>query len=118
MPVQILRSSEELASHLSTRDSGCQTEDFLTPGARYLGGGSGPEESRSSVPLTLQATHLRCRTALTPCSLPLWSTPAPGVCPRREPMMDNANDSDDEGRSSPLRYRGLPAWTRGVDSEG
>ncbi|XP_069006863.1 actin remodeling regulator NHS [Embiotoca jacksoni] len=102
----ITPSIEELASHLSTRDSGCQTEDFLISGApsrrriraqrgqgvplclSYSAGNiSSLPDSTDAMFSSSVGAHLRSR------SLPRDSSR----------MMDNGhNDSDDEEELSPF----------------
>lgn len=104
-------SNEELSSHLNTRDSGCQTEDFLISGAPsrrrirvHKGQGGSLSQSHSAGNIlclsdstdtmftTSVAVHLRSR------SLPRDSS---------RMMDDGQNDSDDEEELSPFATEGF-----------
>ncbi|XP_017279003.1 Nance-Horan syndrome protein isoform X3 [Kryptolebias marmoratus] len=104
-------SSEELSSHLNTRDSGCQTEDFLISGApsrrrvrvhrgqgrslllsHSAGNISCLSDSADTMFTASVAVHLRSR------SLPRDSSR----------MIDNGqNDSEDEEELSPFNTEGF-----------
>nr|XP_046246992.1 Nance-Horan syndrome protein isoform X2 [Scatophagus argus] len=102
----ITPSSEELASHLSTRDSGCQTEDFLISGA--------PSRRRIRAQrgqgITLSLSHSAGNILCLPDSADAMFNTAMGARLRSRSlprdgnrMIDNGhNDSDDEEVLSPF----------------
>ncbi|XP_076582647.1 actin remodeling regulator NHS isoform X2 [Chaetodon auriga] len=102
----ITPSSEELASHLNTRDSGCQTEDFLISGA--------PSRRRIRAQrgqgVSLSISHSAGNISCLPDSADAMFTGSVGARLRSRSlprdgnrMMDNGrNDSDDEGELSPF----------------
>ncbi|KAM4548053.1 actin remodeling regulator NHS isoform 1-T1 [Odontesthes bonariensis] len=96
----ITPSSEELARHLNTRDSGCQTEEFLISGA--------PSRRRIRVQrgqgVSLLLSHSAGNISSLPDSADAMFTASVGACLRSRSlprdtsrMMNNGhNDSDDE----------------------
>ncbi|XP_041791654.1 Nance-Horan syndrome protein [Chelmon rostratus] len=102
----ITPSSEELASHLNTRDSGCQTEDFLISGA--------PSRRRiraqRSQGVSLSISHSAGNISCLPDSVDAMFTSSVGARLRSRSlprdgnrMIDNGrNDSDDEEELSPF----------------
>ncbi|XP_055363633.1 actin remodeling regulator NHS-like [Betta splendens] len=102
----ITPSNEELAGHLSTRDSGCQTEDFLTSGA--------PSRRRIRAQrgqgLSLSLSYSAGNISSLPDSADGMFTASVGArlrsrsLPRDSSrMMDNGrDDSDDEEELSPF----------------
>uniref|UniRef100_A0A7N8YBK2 Nance-Horan syndrome a (congenital cataracts and dental anomalies) n=1 Tax=Mastacembelus armatus TaxID=205130 RepID=A0A7N8YBK2_9TELE len=102
----ITPSNEELASHLSTRDSGCQTEDFLISG--------GLSRRRIRVQRSQEVSLSMSRSAGNISSLPdntdAMFTASIGARLRSRSLprdssriMDNGqNDSDDEEELSPF----------------
>ncbi|XP_070688016.1 actin remodeling regulator NHS [Pempheris klunzingeri] len=102
----ITPSNEELASHLSTRDSGCQTEDFLISGAPSRRRIRAQRGQGVSVSLSHSAGNISCLpdssdamfTASVGARLRSRSLPRDG-----NRMIDNGhNDSDDEEELSPF----------------
>ncbi|XP_022614841.1 Nance-Horan syndrome protein [Seriola dumerili] len=102
----ITPSNEELASHLSTRDSGCQTEDFLISGA--------PSRRRIRAQrvqgVSVSLSHSAGNISSLPDSADTMFTASVGARLRSRSlprdgsrMMDNGhNDSDDEEELSPF----------------
>uniref|UniRef100_A0A4W6E2I2 NHS actin remodeling regulator n=1 Tax=Lates calcarifer TaxID=8187 RepID=A0A4W6E2I2_LATCA len=102
----ITPSSEELASHLSTRDSGCQTEDFLISGA--------PSRRRIRAQrvqgVSVSLSHSAGNISSLPDSADTMFTASVGARLRSRSlprdgsrMMDNGhNDSDEEEELSPF----------------
>ncbi|XP_071343138.1 actin remodeling regulator NHS [Trachinotus anak] len=102
----ITPSSEELACHLSTRDSGCQTEDFLISGA--------PSRRRIRVQrvqgVSVSLSHSAGNISSLPDSTDAMFTASVGARLRSRSlprdgsrMMGNGhNDSDDEEELSPF----------------
>ncbi|XP_038572498.1 Nance-Horan syndrome protein isoform X1 [Micropterus salmoides] len=104
--LDITPSNEELASHLSTRDSGCQTEDFLISGApsrrrirAQRGQGLSLSLSHSAGNISsLPDSAVAMFTASVDAHLRSRSLPRDG-----SRMIDNGhNDSDDEEELSPF----------------
>lgn len=102
----ITPSSEELASHLSTRDSGCQTEDFLISGAPSRRRIRAQRGQGVSLSLSHSAGNILCLsdsadamfTTSVGARLRSRSLPRDG-----NRMIDNGhNDSDDEEVISPF----------------
>ncbi|KAK2907550.1 actin remodeling regulator NHS isoform X1 [Channa argus] len=100
----ITLSNEELANHLSTRDSGCQTEDFLisgVPSRRRIRGqrGQGVSLSRSAgnISSLLDSTDTMF-TASVGARLRSRSLPREGS----QIINNGHNDSDDEEELSPF----------------
>lgn len=102
----ITPSSEELASHLSTRDSGCQTEDFLISGAPSRRRIRAQRGQGASLSLSHSAGNISCLpdgtdamfTTSVGARLRSRSLPRDG-----NRMLDNGhNDSDDEEVISPF----------------
>ncbi|XP_014882516.1 Nance-Horan syndrome protein isoform X4 [Poecilia latipinna] len=111
----ITPSTEELASHLTTRDSGCQTEDFLTSGA--------PSRRRLRVQrgqgVSLLLSHSAGNISCLPDSAdPMFSSSVEArlrsrSLPRDSSRMmmilmdDERNDSDDEEELAPFDSKGF-----------
>ncbi len=102
----ITPSNEELASHLSTRDSGCQTEDYLISGAPSRRRIRAQRGQGVSLSLSHSAGNISCLpdsadamfTASVGARLRSRSLPRDG-----NRMIDNGhNDSDDEEELSPF----------------
>lgn len=99
----ITPSSEELAHHINTRDSGCQTEDFLISGApsrRRIRTQRGPG---SALSLSRSAGNISC---LTDGAEVMFTTPMDARLRSRSLPRDGNwmvrgghNDSDDDGMS-------------------
>ncbi|XP_040896807.1 Nance-Horan syndrome protein [Toxotes jaculatrix] len=102
----ITPSNEELASHLSTRDSGCQTEDFLISGAPSRRRIRAQRVQGVSVSLSHSAGNISSLpdssdamfTASVGARLRSRSLPRDGS----RMMNDGHNDSDDEEELSPF----------------
>ncbi|XP_070765010.1 actin remodeling regulator NHS isoform X1 [Enoplosus armatus] len=104
--LDITPSNEELSSHLSTRDSGCQTEDFLISGA--------PSRRRIRAQrgqgVSLSLSHSAGNISSLPDSTVAMFTSSVGARLRSRSlprdgsrMIDNGhNDSDDEEELSPF----------------
>ncbi|XP_044054611.1 Nance-Horan syndrome protein isoform X2 [Siniperca chuatsi] len=104
--LDITPSNEELASHLSTRDSGCQTEDFLISGA--------PSRRRIRAQrgqgVSLSLSHSAGNISSLPDSAVAMFTASLGARLRSRSLprdgsrvIDNEhNDSDDEEELSPF----------------
>ncbi|XP_039985304.1 Nance-Horan syndrome protein isoform X2 [Xiphias gladius] len=102
----IMPSNEELASHLSTRDSGCQTEDFLISGA--------PSRRRIRAQriqgVSISLSHSAGNISSLPDNTDAMFTASVGArlrsrsLPRDGSRMINNghNDSDDEEELSPF----------------
>ncbi|KAM9849128.1 actin remodeling regulator NHS [Aulostomus maculatus] len=97
--LDITPSSEELASHLTTRDSGCQTEDFLISGA--------PSRRRiraqrgQGAPLSLSQSAGNISSLLDGCDTMFTASVGARLRSRSLPrdgsrVIDGHNDSDDE----------------------
>ncbi|XP_042339631.1 LOW QUALITY PROTEIN: Nance-Horan syndrome protein [Plectropomus leopardus] len=102
----ITPSNEELASHLSTRDSGCQTEDFLISGAPSRRRIRAQRGQGVALSLSYSAGNILCLSdsadAMFSASVGahLRSRSLPRDSSR---MIDNRhNDSDDEEELSPF----------------
>uniref|UniRef100_A0A3B5AWU5 Nance-Horan syndrome a (congenital cataracts and dental anomalies) n=1 Tax=Stegastes partitus TaxID=144197 RepID=A0A3B5AWU5_9TELE len=107
----ITPSNEELASHLSTRDSGCQTEDFLISGA--------PSRRRIRAQrgqgVSLSLSHSAGNISSLPDSADAMFSASVGARLRSRSlprdgsrMLDNGhNDSDDEEELSPFSTEGF-----------
>uniref|UniRef100_A0A3Q3VX82 Uncharacterized protein n=1 Tax=Mola mola TaxID=94237 RepID=A0A3Q3VX82_MOLML len=102
----ITPSIDELAGHLSTRDSGCQTEDFLISGAPSRRRIRGQRVQGVSLSLSHSAGNISC----LPDSVDAMFTTSVGARLRSRSlprdgnrMIDNRrNDSDDEDVISPF----------------
>lgn len=107
----ITPSNEELSSHLNTRDSGCQTEDFLIPGAPFRRRIRGHKGQAGSLLLSHSAGNITglsdsadtMFTASVAVHLHSRSLPRDGSW-----MMDNRqHDSDDDEELSPFNTDGF-----------
>ncbi|XP_063322159.1 actin remodeling regulator NHS isoform X3 [Pelmatolapia mariae] len=112
----ITPSSQEFASHLNTRDSGCQTEDFLISGApsrRRIRLQRGPGVSLS---LSHSAGNISSlpETSDTMFSASIGAHLRSRSLPRdTSRMLDNGhNDSDDEEDLSPFDTEGFLTGSR------
>uniref|UniRef100_A0A3Q0QUS8 NHS actin remodeling regulator n=1 Tax=Amphilophus citrinellus TaxID=61819 RepID=A0A3Q0QUS8_AMPCI len=112
----ITPSNQELASHLNTRDSGCQTEDFLISGA--------PSRRRIRLQrgqgVSLSLSHSAGNISSLPDSADAMFTAPVGAHLRSRSlprdtsrMLDNGhNDSDDEEELSPFDTEGFLTGSR------
>ncbi|XP_026200973.1 Nance-Horan syndrome protein isoform X2 [Anabas testudineus] len=102
----ITPSNEELASHLSTRDSGCQTEDFLISGAPSRRRIRAQRGQGVSLSLSQSAGNI----SALPDNTDAMFTASVGACLRTRSLprdssriMENGhNDSDEEEELSPF----------------
>lgn len=112
----ITHSNEDLSSHLNTRDSGCQTEDFLISGApsrrriRVHKGQGGSLLQSHSAGNILCLSDSADTMFTTSVAVHLHSRSLPRDSSR---MMDNGqNDSDDEENLSPFTTEGFLSGQR------